>query len=73
MKFFNKKLFYTAGAALVFAAAVCFTGCTSEISMELKKDGSVTVDFNGVAGDTFAALINAAAGGNASASSQHYN
>ena len=71
MKFLSGKFFHTAGAVLVLAAAVCFTGCTSEISMELKKDGSVSVDFNGVAGDAFAALINAAAGGNASASSQN--
>lgn len=72
MKFFiNRKLFYTAGAVLVLAAAVLFTGCTSEISLELKKDGSVTVDFNGVAGDAFASLINAATGGDPSASSQN--
>lgn len=72
MKFFiNRKLFYTAGAVLVLAATVLFTGCTSEISLELKKDGSVTVDFNGVAGDAFASLINAATGGDPSASSQN--
>lgn len=71
MKFLNRKLFYTAGVVLALAAAVCFTGCTSEISMELKKDGSVSVDFNGVAGDAFASLISAATGGNASASSQN--
>lgn len=72
MKFFiNRKLLYTAGAILVLAAAVLFTGCTSEISLELKKDGSVTVDFDGVAGDAFASLINAAAGGDTSASSQN--
>jgi len=72
MKFFiNRKLFYTAGAVLVLAAAICFTGCTSEISLELKKDGSVTVDFNGAAGDAFASLINAATGGDPSASSQN--
>ena len=72
MKFFlNRKLFYTIGAVFVLTAAVCFTGCTSEISLELKKDGSVNVDFNGVAGDAFASLINAAVGGDASASSQN--
>lgn len=72
MKFFiNRKLFYTAGAVLVLAGAVLFTGCTSEISLELKKDGSVAVDFDGVAGDAFASLINAATGGDPSASSQN--
>lgn len=72
MKFFlNRKLFYTAGAVLMLAAALCFTGCTSEISLELKKDGSVSVDFNGVAGDAFASLINAAVGGDPAASSEN--
>ena len=71
MKFLNRKLFYTAGALLALAAAVCFTGCTSEISMELKKDGSVNVDFNGVAGDAFASLINAAIGGDVKAVSKN--
>lgn len=71
MKNFNRKLLYTATAVFLFAASLCFSGCTSEISLELKKDGSVTVDFNGQAGDAFAALINAAIGGSPTASSQN--
>ena len=41
--------------------ALC-ASCTSEISLELKKDGSVDVEFNGVAGKAFAALIYSASG-----------
>ena len=43
--------------------------CTSEISLELKKDGSVDVQFNGVAGTAFATMINSVSGmsGNGSA------
>ena len=43
--------------------------CTSEISLELKKDGSVDVQFSGVAGTAFATMINSVSGmpGNGSA------
>ena len=53
-------LLLAATAALL--CTVFFTGCTSEIELELKKDGTVDVKFNGSAGTAFAALINAAAG-----------
>ena len=36
--------------------------CTSEISLELKKDGSVDVQFSGVAGTAFATMINSVSG-----------
>ena len=52
-------------AVFLFAAIICsgvFTGCTSEIKVELKKDGAVNVSFNGTAGQAFTALINSAAG-----------
>ena len=37
-------------------------GCTSEITLELKKDGSVDVEFSGVAGPAFATMINSVSG-----------
>ena len=37
-------------------------GCTSEITLELKKDGSVDVEFSGVAGTAFATMINSVSG-----------
>ena len=53
-----------ASLALIFLCA----GCTSEISLELKKDGSVDVQFSGLAGKAFATMINSVSG-NGSASS----
>ena len=50
---------------LIFAAAalfVLFASCTSEITLELKKDGSVEVEFSGTAGNAFATLIKSAGG-----------
>ena len=50
---------------MIFAVAallVLCAGCTSEITLELKKDGSVDVEFSGAAGNAFAALINSANG-----------
>ena len=50
---------------LIFAAAalfVLFASCTSEITLELKKDGSVEVEFFGTAGNAFATLIKSAVG-----------
>ncbi|MCR4900293.1 MAG: hypothetical protein K5907_05705 [Treponema sp.] len=56
------KLSFIAAFFLITATGLCFTGCTSEISLELKKDGSVEAVFNGVAGKAFAALIGPALG-----------
>ena len=50
---------------LIFACAgliILCASCTSEITLELKKDGSVNVEFSGAAGNAFAALINSASG-----------
>ena len=47
-------------AAAAFFAVTVFAGCTSEIELELHKNGSVDVKFSGSAGNAFAALINAA-------------
>lgn len=44
------------------ALLVLCAGCTSEITLELKKDGSVDVEFSGSAGTAFAALIQSASG-----------
>lgn len=67
-RIFKDKLF---AAAAVLCLAVCtfFTGCTSQITLELKKDGSVDVIFDGSAGKAFASLINAAAGNTTQADS----
>ena len=51
------KLIFAVAALLVLCA-----GCTSEITLELKKDGSVDVEFSGSAGTAFAALIQSANG-----------
>ena len=51
------KLIFAVAALLVLCA-----GCTSEITLELKKDGSVDVEFLGSAGNAFAALIQSASG-----------
>ncbi len=45
------------------------TACTSEITLELKKDGSVDLEFSGAAGNAFATLMNAANGMAASSDS----
>ena len=50
--FTNLKLIFAAAALLLLMAS-----CTSEISLELKKDGSVDVEFSGVAGKAFAAML----------------
>lgn len=42
--------------------ALLCTACTSEITLELKKDNSVDVEFSGAAGTAFATLIGAASG-----------
>ena len=65
----NRRIFTSlkvifASLALLFLCA----GCTSEISLELKKDGSVDVQFSGLAGKAFATMINSVSG-NSSASS----
>ena len=52
-------------AALVFislSVSVFFTGCTSQITLELKKDGSIDVAFEGIAGKAFAAMLSSASG-----------
>ena len=46
------KLIFAAAALIVLCAS-----CTSEITLELKKDGSVDVEFSGAAGNAFAALL----------------
>ena len=48
------KLIFAAAAVLVLCAS-----CTSEITLELKKDGSVDVEFSGSAGNAFAAMLGA--------------
>ncbi len=67
----KNKLCIAALTALLLGACIFCTGCTSEISLELQKDGSVTVNFNGTSGDAFATLINAAIGSSSSTSSQN--
>lgn len=47
--------------ACVVLACLC-ASCTTEITLELKKDGSVDVDFSGTAGNAFTALITSASG-----------
>ena len=59
-----KRTIFTA-LKLIFASAALMllcAGCTSEITLELKKDGSVDVQFNGVAGTAFATMINSVSG-----------
>lgn len=51
--------------SLIFACAVVilsFASCTSEITLELKKDGSVNVEYSGTAEKALAALLNSASG-----------
>ena len=59
--FFRKKTLFVS-ALIVLAICTFFTGCTSEINLELKKDGSVDVVFSGSAGKAFAAMIASATG-----------
>ena len=66
-----KRTIFTA-LKLIFASAALMllcAGCTSEITLELKKDGSVDLQFSGVAGTAFATMINSVSGmsGNGSA------
>ena len=66
-----KRTIFTA-LKLIFASLALMllcASCTSEISLELKKDGSVDVQFSGVAGTAFATMINSVSGmsGNGSA------
>ena len=57
------KLFRTLKLIFACAAFMCvFAGCTSEIILELKKDGSVDVVFSGSAGKAFSAMIYSASG-----------
>ena len=56
----KNKLKHILIAAAALFAVTFFAGCTSEIELELHKDGSVDVKFSGSAGNAFAALINAA-------------
>ena len=55
--FTSLKVIFAGLALMVFCA-----GCTSEITLELKKDGSVDVEFSGVAGTAFATMINSVSG-----------
>ena len=55
------KLIFASLALMILCAS-----CTCEISMELKKDGSVDVEFSGIAGKAFATMINSVSGMSAS-------
>ena len=59
-----KRTIFTA-LKLIFASVALIllcASCTSEITLELKKDGSVDVQFSGVAGAAFATMINSVSG-----------
>ena len=59
----KNKLFKSLRILFACAALMCIcASCTSEITLELKKDGSVDVEFSGAAGNAFAVLINSASG-----------
>ena len=60
----NRFRYVLAAAAIL--STLLFAGCTSEIELELNKNGSVDVKFNGIAGNAFVALINAGLGTDAS-------
>lgn len=62
MKTFFKKKLFRAVTILIVLSALFFTGCTSEITVELKKDGTVNIGFTGAAGNAFATLIRSASG-----------
>lgn len=62
--FTSLKLIFAGLALMVFCAS-----CTSEISLELKKDGSVDVEFSALAGKAFATMINSVSGNGAVSSS----
>ena len=48
----------------IFLFAVCFTSCTTEVTLSLQKDDSVSIHFEGGAGEAFAKMIASAAGMN---------
>lgn len=56
----NGKLFcgFFAAAIMTF----CMAGCTSEVTVTAKENGSVEITFNGEAGNAFSKLINSASG-----------
>ena len=56
------KLKYALIAVAALILAVFFTGCTTEIELELKKNGTIDVKFAGTSGKAFAALMNAGNG-----------
>ena len=59
----KRPLFKSLKLLFAYAAMACaFASCTTEITLELKKDGSVDVDFSGTAGNAFTALITSASG-----------
>ena len=66
-KTFLKKILLA--VASCFFIALSLASCTSEINLELKKDGTVDVIFNGSAGKAFSAMIRSAAGLSTDASS----
>jgi len=41
---------------VIISSVLIFSSCTSELTLELKKDGSVQASFTGLAGQAFAAL-----------------
>ena len=61
------KLKHAIIAAASLFAITFLAGCTSEIELELHKNGAVDVKFSGSAGPAFTALINAAIGTDSSA------
>ncbi len=56
MKRSLSKIKYLLAGLFLAAGLGLFASCTSEIEVELKKDGSVDVKFNGSSGNAFAAL-----------------
>lgn len=48
--------------AFALIAGIFMTSCTTDITLELNKDGSVSAEFKGAAGEGFAKLIKAATG-----------
>lgn len=59
MKLHKNKLFFS---VLILSCLACFTGCTADVKLELKKDGNVQVSFKGGAGQAFTKMIQAATG-----------
>ncbi len=71
------KLFKNLGATvklicLCAGLVICCASCTTDITVELKKDGSIDVNYSGTAGKAFAALMDSAKGmyGSADSSAQ---